>query len=170
VILRDAELSDAAALGALGRKAFCAAFEHLYTPDNLSAFLDRTYGEEPVVKEIADPAYIHQLAFDGDALTGFCKMNYPASYEGHSDAANPIVLCQLYTDPARTGEGIGAALMDWALSLAREKHCDAVQLSVWSENFGAQRFYQRYGFAKIADIFFWVGDHRDDEFLYELRL
>ncbi|MEC8178679.1 MAG: GNAT family N-acetyltransferase, partial [Pseudomonadota bacterium] len=65
---------------------------------------------------------------------------------------------------------IGAALMDWAMAEARERGHDAVQLSVWSENFGAQRFYQRYGFAKIADIDFWVGNHRDDEFLYELRL
>ena len=38
------------------------------------------------------------------------------------------------------------------------------------ENFGGQRFYQRYGFSKIADIGFWVGDQRDDEFLYEKRL
>ena len=43
-------------------------------------------------------------------------------------------------------------------------------LSVYSENFGAQRFYQRYGFAKIADITFKVGDHYDPEYLYELKL
>ena len=30
--------------------------------------------------------------------------------------------------------------------------------------------YQRYGFGKIADIGFWVGEQRDAEFLYELRL
>lgn len=170
MILRDARSGDAEALARLGRESFCAAFEHLYKPEDLAAFLSTAYSVDTVAAEIADPAYIHQLAFDGDHLTGFCKMKYPGSYEGHSDAANPIVLCQLYTDPARTGTGIGARLMDWALSIAREKQCDAVQLSVWSENFGAQRFYQRYGFAKIADIYFCVGDQRDDEFLYELRL
>jgi ribosomal protein S18 acetylase RimI-like enzyme len=97
-------------------------------------------------------------------------MRRPSWYVEHSDAANPIALGQLYTDPTMTGRGIGAALMDWALSLAREDGHDAIQLSVWSENYGAQKFYQRYGFAKIADIDFWVGNHRDDEFLYELRL
>jgi ribosomal protein S18 acetylase RimI-like enzyme len=69
-----------------------------------------------------------------------------------------------------TGSGIGAALMEWALGEARERGADAIQLSVYSENFGAQRFYQRYGFTKIADIGFWVGEQRDAEFLYELRL
>ncbi len=38
------------------------------------------------------------------------------------------------------------------------------------KTYGAQRFYHRYGFAKIADITFQVGDHFDPEFLYELRL
>jgi ribosomal protein S18 acetylase RimI-like enzyme len=69
-----------------------------------------------------------------------------------------------------TGRGTGAALMDWALAEARARGCDAVQLSVWSENRAAQRFYARYGFAKIADIGFMVGSHRDEEFLLELRL
>ena len=32
------------------------------------------------------------------------------------------------------------------------------------------KLQQRYGFAKVADIAFWVGNHRDAEFLYELPL
>jgi ribosomal protein S18 acetylase RimI-like enzyme len=60
--------------------------------------------------------------------------------------------------------------MEWALAQARVIEADAVQLSVYSENFGGQRFYQRYGFTKIADVGFWVGTQRDAEFLYELRL
>ncbi|MFL0670528.1 MAG: GNAT family N-acetyltransferase [Erythrobacter sp.] len=172
MILRDALPDDAAALAELGRASFCAAFEHLYAPADLSAFLGQVYTPAAVAEEIADPAIFHQLAADeaSGALTGFIKLKHPGGYPGYSDAANPITLGQLYTAPGRTGEGIGAALMDWALAQARTKGADAVQLSVWSENFGAQKFYQRYGFAKIADIDFYVGNHRDDEFLYELRL
>ena len=58
----------------------------------------------------------------------------------------------------------------WELAEARRWGADAVQLSVFSENFGAQRFYHRYGFTHVADIDFWVGNHRDHEFLYELPL
>ena len=60
--------------------------------------------------------------------------------------------------------------MRWALDEARAWGADAIQLSVYSENHGAQKFYRRYGFDKVADIDFWVGNHRDDEFLFELRL
>lgn len=172
MILRDALPDDAEPLAELGRASFCAAFEHLYAPADLNAFLDQVYTPAAVAGEIADPAIMHQLAVDEatGALTGFIKLKHPGGYPGYSDAANPLTLAQLYTAPTRTGEGIGAALMDWALAQARNLGADAVQLSVWSENTRAQRFYQRYGFAHIADIDFWVGNHRDDEFLYELRL
>ncbi len=172
MILRDALPDDAEPLGELGRAAFCAAFEHLYHPADLAAFLEQVYAPAAVAGDIADPAIMHQLAVDegSGALTGFVKLKHPGGYPGHSDAANPLTLAQLYTAPARCGEGIGAALMDWALAQARARGADAVQLSVWSENYGAQRFYQRYGFTKIADIDFYVGNTRDDEFLYELRL
>ena len=43
-------------------------------------------------------------------------------------------------------------------------------IGVGSQNFGAQRFYQRYGVEKVADIGFWVGGQRDEEFLYEVAL
>ena len=172
ISLRTATADDIAAIAALGRTSFCAAFEHLYRPEDLASFLDQSYGTDAIAAEIADPHYSHCLAIDPDngALAGFIKLKAPSGYAGYSDAVSPLALCQLYTDPARTGAGIGAKLMEWALGQARAGGHDAVQLSVWSENFGAQRFYRRYGFEKIADIFFWVGSHRDDEFLFELRI
>ena len=171
-LLRDATPADAAPLAQLGRASFGHAFEHLYRPEDLQPFLQEVYSPEAVAQEISDPGIRHQLTQDapGEALTAFIKVKYESPYAEHSDARNPLCLGQLYTDPARTGEGLGAALMNWCLALARERSCDAVQLSVWSENFGAQRFYQRYGFGKIADIGFWVGEQRDHEFLFELSL
>ncbi|MFC3100482.1 GNAT family N-acetyltransferase [Altererythrobacter lauratis] len=172
MILRPATPADTGPLADLGRHSFCAAFAHLYRAEDLNAFLATAYNPAKVAGEIADPAYTHQLAEDAASgrLLGFCKMRQPSDYAHHSDAARPMALCQLYTAPDTTGQGIGAALMDWALDHARASGADAVQLSVWAENFGAQRFYARYGFAKIADIDFWVGNHRDEEFLLELRL
>ncbi|OYW45721.1 MAG: GNAT family N-acetyltransferase [Sphingomonadales bacterium 32-68-7] len=170
--LRPATAADAEALARLGRDSFLASFGHLYQPDDLAAFLEQVHSVPAVAEEIADPTLTHRLASDtpGGALTGYVKLRQPTKFAEDTAAASPIELGQLYTDPARTGQGIGAALMEWAISESRARGCDAMLLSVWSENFGAQRFYQRYGFRKIADIGFWVGEQRDDEFLYELRL
>lgn len=172
MMLRPALPQDAPALAELGRVSFTAAFGHLYAPEDLASFLDEVHDVAAVAQEISDPSISHRLAVDepGGALIGFAKLKQPGWYGEYSTATTPISLGQLYTAPERTSEGIGAALMDWAIGEARLRGCDAMQLSVWSENYGAQRFYQRYGFTHVADIDFWVGNHRDDEFLYELRL
>ncbi|WP_342767838.1 N-acetyltransferase [Aurantiacibacter xanthus] len=172
VTLRPATPDDVESLAKLGRDSFCAAFAHLYRADNLAAFLEQAYAPAVVAGEVRDDLHRHCLAVDpaSGALLGYVKIRVPSYYAEYSGATNPMALCQLYTDPARTGMGIGAMLMDWALDEARAGGHDAVQLSVWSENYGAQRFYARYGFAKIADIHFDVGDQRDEEFLFELRL
>ena len=171
MILRPAFSEDIPALAALGRDSFVAAFGHLYREEDLSAFLEKCYSQGAVAEEMADPAHRHCLAVAADgSLAGFCKLRFPSGYAEYSDAFRSLALQQLYTHPARTGQGVGARLMDWALGQARALDADAVQLSVWAENFAAQRFYARYGFAKIADIDFYVGSHRDEEFLFELRL
>lgn len=170
MIYRPATLADAPALAKLGAETFVAAFGHLYTPQDLAAFLAQVHNPEAVADEIAGEECTHCLVEHDGALVAYCKLRYPSHYAHHSGARDPLELGQLYALPGHTGAGIGARLMDWALGVARERGHDAVLLSVYSENYGAQRFYQRYGFAKIADITFQVGDHFDPEYLYELKL
>lgn len=170
MILRPASLDDIPALADLGRESFCTTFAHLYAPEDLAAFLKQAYSIDGVTGDYHDPNLVYRLAQDDSGLAGYCKIALNSPYADQSDAHDPMGLNQLYTAPGRTGQGIGAALMQWALDEARGRCKDAIQLSVYAENYGAQRFYQRYGFTKIADIEFWVGNHCDPEFLYELRL
>lgn len=170
MILRPASLEDVPALATLGRESFCAAFEHLYDPADLASFLAEAYAEDTVAAEVTSAQCLYQLAEIDGNLAGYCKLRRPSKFAGHSAAANPIELGQLYTDPARTGQGIGAALMDWAMEEAAAGGHDSILLSVYSGNHGAQRFYERYGFSKIADITFRVGEQIDDEYLFEKRL
>jgi ribosomal protein S18 acetylase RimI-like enzyme len=170
VALRLARAEDAPALCGLATDAFVAAFGHLYRADDLAAFLAENRTAEAYREAMADPGTRVALAETGGTLAGYALIHWPSEFAGHSDASSPLALHQLYCAPGMTGRGVGAALMDWALGEARALRRDAVQLSVWSENFAAQRFYARYGFAKIADIGFMVGAQRDEEFLLELRL
>ncbi|TAD85852.1 MAG: GNAT family N-acetyltransferase [Sphingomonadales bacterium] len=170
MIFRAATTADAAALATLGAETFVAAFGHLYKPEDLHAFLAEVHNPEAVAAEIAGDSCTHRLVEVDGALVAFCKLRYPSHYTSYTDALSPIELGQLYALPGYTGSGIGAQLMDWALGIARTRGHDAILLSVYAENYGAQRFYQRYGFGKIADITFKVGDHYDPEYLYELKL
>jgi ribosomal protein S18 acetylase RimI-like enzyme len=170
MILRPATLADAPALAALGAETFIAAFGDLYSAEDLIAFLAQVHAPGAVAEEIAGDTCTHCLAEVEGTLVAYCKLRYPGHYTAYSVAHDPIELGQLYALPQHTGAGIGAMLMDWALGVARTRGHDAMLLSVYAENYGAQRFYERYGFAKIADITFRVGEQLDPEFLYELRL
>lgn len=162
--------ADVAALSQLGRDSFVEKFGHMYRPEDLAAFLDETHSPAAVAAELTHPERRYRLAYSAGALAGYCKLALPSTLAEYHDAVRPIEIKQLYTAPGMTGKGIGAALMDWALDEARAFGVDAVQLSVWSGNDGAQRFYARYGFAKAADITFAVGEQIDEEFLFVLRL
>ncbi len=166
MIRRAARSADAAALAALGRDSFVAKFGAMYQPQDLAMFLAQTHAEAVVAREIANPLARYGLAERDGALVGYCKLGLACGWPEHARGHHAIELKQLYTAPDATGGGIGSALMDWALVEARAEGADEIQLSVWSGNTDAQRFYHRYGFAKVADTHFWVGEQRDDEFLF----
>ncbi len=172
MILRPASLADLDALVALSRRTFSETFGHLYAAEDLVAFFGEHRAPAKLAAAIAEPAVSITLAEENGALVGYSTVYLGERFDERPDPQprNPCVLSQLYCLPEAIGRGIGAALIESALAESRQRGCDAVQLSVYSENFSAQRFYARYGFAKVADIDFWVGGHRDDEFLYELRL
>ena len=168
--LRLAHLDDAAALADLGRRAFVAKFGHLYSAENLASFLDDTHTQTKVLKELADPAMRIAVIEQDGALASFCKIIRTSTLPARTDAVSPMELKQLYTDPDLIGRGHGARLMEWALAQAQSSGADEMQLSVYADNPQAQAFYRRFGFEKVADIAFWVGDHCDPEFMFAVKL
>ena len=172
IVLRPATPADVPALATLATEAFLAAFGHLYRPEDIALFLGEYRTAKAYRDALAVPATRIQLAELDGQLAAYALIVLGDGMDERPEPrpARPVFLSQLYCAGEATGHGLGAALMDWVLAEARAWRADAVQLSVFSENFGAQRFYQRYGFGKVADIDFWVGNHRDDEFLYELEL
>ncbi len=167
-LVRPATAADAPALARLGREAFVAKFGDLYRPEDLAAFLDEVYTEAAVAADLADPARLFHLAEDTatGALLAWCKLGLTCGFPEHARGKNVMEIKQLYTAPRATGQGLGAALMDWAMAEVAARGADEVQLSVFSGNTDAQRFYARFGFAKVADATFRVGEQLDHEFLF----
>jgi diamine N-acetyltransferase len=171
---RGVTAQDTDALAALGRSSFADAFAHLYSAENLNMFLEQSYAPSKIAAEMANTQRLYRIAAYEGQLLGYCKLNLQTGFGadiGADMAGRKVIdLSQLYLRSDTTGKGIGDALMIWALAEAKARGYDDILLSVYSENYGAQRFYARYGFTKYADIYFMVGNHRDDEYLYRLQL
>lgn len=168
--LREATPADIPAISQLATESFVAKFGDLYSPQDLESFLSEGLSEAGVAQDMGDPDQIYRLAEQDGALRGYCKISLTCGFPEHARGARVMELKQLYTAPAATGQGIGAKLMDWAMAEMAARGADEVQLSVYSENHGAHRFYQRYGFGKVADITFKVGEQLDPEFLFARML
>lgn len=169
-ILRAATAADIPALARLGRESFVAKFGTLYRPQDLAEFLEGTHSEAAVAAELADPQRLYCLVEREGALIAYAKLGLACGWPQYARGRRAIEIKQFYTAPGLSGQGIGARMMGWVLAEARSRGADEIQLSVWSENLGAQKFYARYGFAKVADITFRVGEQLDEEFLFSLLI
>lgn len=170
--LRPATPADAEALAALARAAFDAAFAHLYPPADLAHFHTHERSPAKYAAALADPATRIAVVEEDGALIAYALIILGGHFPERPapQPHQPVLLSQLYCAGGTTGRGLGVTMLDWVVAEAEGWGADAIQLSVYSGNERAQRFYRRHGFTHVADIHFWVGQTCDDEFLYERRL
>lgn len=74
-------------------------------------------------------------------------------------------LAELYVRKERRGRGVGRALMEEALRVARERGADTMDLGTDGTDGVAHRLYESLGFSKLAH-----GDHGPTMYVYEREL
>lgn len=164
---RNAGPGDAAALAALARRAFTETFGHLYTSENLSAFL-ATHNEENWREELADGRFAVRVGETEGEAVAYAKLGPPSlPFEVQGPT---IELRQFYLLERWHGTGAAAELMEWALAEARSRDAAELYLSVFVDNERARRFYERHGFDYVGRYAFMVGNHADEDLIMRLRL
>lgn len=167
IIFRKAGPEDAAALAALGARSFSETFGHLYTAENLDAFL-ANHSEERWRAELCDPAFAIRIGeADGEAVA-YSKLGPPSL--PFEPQGRPIELRQFYLLKPWQGTGAARELMQWVLDEAQRRGSDELYLSVFIDNHRARRFYERYGFEPVGRYDFMVGSHADEDIVMRKSL
>jgi diamine N-acetyltransferase len=165
VILRRATPDDAPTLAALGAASFTETFGHLYPSEDLQLFLTTSHSLDAWARTLADSQRAVWVASLTDAtavgfiVVGACKL----PVENLESTAGEIQ--QLYVLARHHNLRLGSRLMDLGLEWLAAQGRTPLYIGVWSENFGAQRFYGRYGFGKVGEYGFPVGTTVDREFI-----
>lgn len=163
--IRLATADDAEALAAIGARTFVDTFGHLYSAEDLQAFLDESHTPAAYARYLADPAYALWVLEDETGVHGYALAG-PAGLP-HSDLrAGDGELKRLYVDKDLHNGGWGNKLFTQALAWLERDGPRTLWISVWSENHGAQRFYARHGFGFAGEYEFPVGEQRDREFMF----
>jgi diamine N-acetyltransferase len=166
--MRDAGPEDAAALAELGRATFVETFGHLYTPENLTAFLEN-HSEANWRADLSDPASAVRIAEEKGRAVAYAQLGPPTLVEKPADP-RAIELRRFYILKPWHGTGLAAELMDWVLAEARRRGARELYLSVFIDNHRARRFYDRYGFEQVGTYDFMVGSHADTDLIMRLDL
>ncbi len=163
--LRRATTEDAARLALLGAATFTETFGHLYPPEDLQAFLKQSHSVAAWTRTLEDAqrsVWIDELDDAtpmGFIVVGACKL----PVDDLEPEAGEIQ--QLYVLARHHNRRLGTRLMTLGLEWLQTQGRTPLYVGVWSENFGAQRFYARYGFNKVGEYGFPVGKTVDREFI-----
>jgi ribosomal protein S18 acetylase RimI-like enzyme len=163
-IIRRAGLADADTLAALGARTFSDTFAHLYDPQDLRDFLAEAYSPARTRADLADPAKAQWLVEAGGEAIGYALAG-PCRLPHQDVTAASGELKRIYFTRAAQGGGLGARLFAQVMAWLQAEGPRDVWIGVWSENFGAQRFYARHGFEKVGEYGFRVGRTVDREFI-----
>jgi GNAT superfamily N-acetyltransferase len=165
--LRAASPDDAEALSRLAKRSFTETFGHLYSPENLAAFLTG-HSPDHWRGELCDPRFAVQIGEVDAEAVAYAKIGPPSL--PFEPRGRPLELRQIYVLKPWHGSGAAAALMQWAIEEARGRGGDELYLSVFIDNPRARRFYDRYGFEAVGRYAFMVGSHADEDLVMRKAL
>ncbi len=167
--IRPATPADAAPLSELAAATFRDTFGDANRPDDMDRYLADAFTPARQAAEIADPTSLvllaeHAPARDGAELIGYAHLvsgRPPSAVTGPA----PLELKRLYVARAWHGQGVAQRLMDAVLDGARARGAGTLWLGVWERNPRAVAFYEKYGFRRVGEHTFRLGDDAQVDWL-----
>ena len=173
--LRLATADDAPGLATLAALTFPLACPSYHTPENIARHLERVLSPERFVEYATSSDYSLTVADMAGSIIGYGMVDYqeatdPVVREHVSDHKRAAELSKLYVHPEFHGVGISHGLLEQALGDMSARGKDTTWLTVNQLNARANAFYEKSGFAIVADKIYRVGDVIDDDYLRVHRL
>jgi len=141
---------------------------------SIDRFIDENLTSERFEEYVADPDRAVILAEEDDAPVGYAMLVHGEPYDADVRAVvrhRPTTeLSKIYVLPSAHGGGVARDLLAAAVEVAQEIGAAGMWLGTNHANVRAHRFYEKSGFERIGTKRFWVGDHFEDDFVFELPL
>lgn len=158
-----------AGLRELSVTTFTQTFAESNNPEDMQKYLDKEMSLDKINCEMQDPDSIFFLAWDGDTLAGFAKVNSDVKADAPKEG-RAIEIERLYTLQAYQGKKVGAQLMQHCIDHATKNGFTAIWLGVWEHNYKAIAFYKKWGYEPYGTHIFRLGSDDQTDILMKKML
>ncbi|HUQ96529.1 MAG TPA: GNAT family N-acetyltransferase [Chitinophagaceae bacterium] len=164
ITIRRATPDDAELIADLSRQTFYDTFAPQNTAEDMALFLDTQFPRSALVAEAAAPNALFLLATADAEMVGYARLC--------ETKTNPhgIEIARLYATTAAIGKGVGKALMQACIEIAHERTKTKIWLGVWEKNTRAINFYTAWGFEKVGEHDFRLGNDLQRDWIMQKNL
>ena len=164
IALRRATLPYLDDLRRFAIQTFTDTYAAINTSENMSAYIESAFDPEKLDAALRNPDCQHWIAFHGDEMAGYCKLNFRESQTAIQDETS-LEIERIYVLKKFQGRGIGKSLIEKVYAIAAQQNLDYIWLSVWQKNENAIRFYESQGYWKTGEHEFVLGNDVQLDFI-----
>jgi ribosomal protein S18 acetylase RimI-like enzyme len=167
--IQEATKADAALIADMSRQTFYDSFAADNTKADMDKFLNEQFTRERLMEEVGAAGNIFLLAYEGNEVVGYARIRETPNPIGRKNTP-AIEIARIYAVQKSIGKGIGTALMQRCIAIAREKKSTLIWLGVWEKNYKAIAFYTKWGFERFGEHVFMLGNDAQTDWLMKKEL
>lgn len=135
----------------------------------MEQYLTTSFATSKVQQELSNPDSLFFFAEEENKVIGYLKLNF-VSAQTERQNPNAMEIERIYVLKEFHGSGVGQALYQKAIEVAKERRVLYVWLGVWEKNKRALRFYIKNGFVAIDTHTFVLGSDAQTDILMKLSM
>lgn len=163
-MIKAVNQADSKDLQTISKATFIETFGQDNTEEDLAEYLEKAYNQKQLIDEIKRTNSGFYFIYADQKIAGYLKLNInDAQMEEIVD--NALEVERIYVLQQYQGLKLGKQLMEFAMQRAKVLNKAGIWLGVWEKNEKALRFYQHYGFQKISEHVFQLGQDKQTDFI-----
>lgn len=156
--IRQAAAADVPDLARVAQRTFPLACPPTTPAADIQQHISNELNERAFLAHMDSPVTEFHVAVAGDGqIIGYLMLVATAAGAPDLPGTQPLEVRRIYVDEAWQGQGVGAALMDLAVTRAHSQQLDCLWLGTNQENHNAVAFYRRLGYEHVGTRTFQVG-------------
>jgi ribosomal protein S18 acetylase RimI-like enzyme len=169
IIIKEATAGDAALIADLSRRTFYDSFAAYNTVEDMDKFMNEQFSREKLMAEVGAPGNIFLLAYCNGEVAGYVRLKELPDITMPANVP-AIEISRIYAVETSIGKGVGSALMQYCIDLARRRNKQVIWLGVWEKNQRAIDFYKKWGFERFGEHEFVLGTDVQTDWLMKKPL